>query len=211
LHSVDLRPSAKEILSGFHHSTQRAVRRAERNGVTYEAGTSEHLVTTFYGLLRQTRRRHGLPPQPMLWFQNLVASLGSAVTIYVASKDGQPIASIFTISFKKAFVYKYGGSDARYHRFGAMPFLFWNAIQRAKQCGIEELDLGRSDLDQPGLIAFKERLGGTRSPLTYYTKPASRRRSNMNRRFSPAIRWAVARLPDSALDLTGRLLYRHVG
>ena len=211
LHSVDLGRPAEDVFDGFHHSTQRAIRRAERERVMYEAGTSERLLAAFYGLLRQTRRRHGLPPQPLMWFQNLIESLRDTVTIHVASKDGQPIASIFTISFKKALFYKYGGSDARYHRFGAMPFLFWNAIQRAKQRGLEEMDLGRSDVNQAGLIAFKERLGGTRSTLTYYTWPASHHRSSLSGRFRPAVRWAVAHLPDAALDLTGRLLYRHVG
>jgi lipid II:glycine glycyltransferase (peptidoglycan interpeptide bridge formation enzyme) len=146
-----------------------------------------------------------------MWFQNLIACFGDALTIHVASKAGQPIASILTLSFKKTMVYKYGGSDAHHHRLGAMPFLFWKAIQQAKSQAIVELDLGRSDIDQAGLVAFKEHLGGTRSTLTYYTCPESRRGTLHVGRFTPAARWAVAHLPDAALDLTGRLLYRHVG
>ncbi len=123
LHTLDLSRPASEIFSGFHHSsTQRAIRRAEREGLVYEAGTSERLLSSFYGLLRLTRRRHGLPPQPLAWFRNLVdcmrdahstrfARSGQALAIHLASKDGQPIASILTLSFKKTMVYKYGGSD----------------------------------------------------------------------------------------------------
>ena len=110
-----------------------------------------------------TRRRHGLPPQPLAWFRNLVACLGDRVLIHMASKDGQPIASILTLSFKKTMFYKYGGSDAVHHRSGAMPFLFWRLIQDAQARGFVELDLGRSNVDQPGLIAFKEHFGATRS------------------------------------------------
>ena len=73
LHTLDLARPAEQIFDGFHHSsTQRAIRRAEREGLTYEAGTSERLLSSFYGLLRLTRRRHGLPPQPLAWFRNLV-------------------------------------------------------------------------------------------------------------------------------------------
>jgi hypothetical protein len=212
LHTVDLVRSAPQIFDGFHHSnTQRAIRRAEREGVTYERGNSEGLLAAFYGLLRQTRRRHGLPPQPLAWFRNLISCIGDGLTIHVARKSGRPIASILTLSFKKTMVYKYGGSDARYHRLGAMPFLFWNAIQQAKGLGIEVLDLGRSDVDQAGLVAFKEHLGGTRSTLTYLRRPELRRAIAQDSHLTRAARWAVAHLPDAALDLTGRLLYRHVG
>ena len=122
-----------------------------------------------------------------------------------------PVAGILTLTFKQSMVYKYGGSDAAYHPLGAMPFLFWRAIQAAKALGVEELDLGRSDLDQPGLIAFKEHLGGVRSELAYYTRPERRTRA-LGR--GPAARlagMAVRHLPDAVLDLSGRLLYRHLG
>ena len=220
LHTLDLAQSAERIFDGFHHSsTQRAIRRAEREGLSYEAGTSEGLLSSFYGLLRQTRRRHGLPPQPLAWFRNLAACLpstrfarsGQGVTIHVASKDGLPVAGILTLSFKKTMVYKYGGSDAEYHRLGGVPFLFWRAIQGAKAQGIDELDLGRSDLDQPGLIAFKEHLGATRTTLTYYTCPERRTGKAHDGPLARAARRVVGHLPDAALDLTGRLIYKHLG
>ena len=212
LHTLDLARPADQIFQGFHHSsTQRAIRRAERAGLSYEAGTSDRLLSSFYFLLRLTRRRHGLPPQPLAWFRNLVLCLRDSLTIHVASQGREPIASILTLSFKKTMVYKYGGSDAGQHRLGGMPFLFWCAIQRAKAQGIEELDLGRSDLDQPGLITFKDHLGATRSALTYYTWPERRRATAHSGALSRAARRVIAHLPDGALDLTGRLLYKHMG
>jgi hypothetical protein len=212
LHTLDLARPAAKIFDGFHHSsTQRTIRRAEREGLSYEAGTSDGLLAGFYDLLRQTRRRHGLPPQPFAWFRNLAASLRDGLAIHLASKDGRPIAGILTLSFRKTMVYKYGGSDAEQHRLGGVPFLFWRAIQEAQARGIEELDLGRSDLDQPGLVAFKDHLGATRSTLTYYTCPERSKGTAHEGPFSRAARRLVAHLPDAALDLTGRLLYKHLG
>jgi len=209
-HKLDLRAGAGEISRRFHHSTQRALRRADREGLTYEAGASERLLAAFYRLLRMTRRRHALPPQPVAWFRNLFANLGDAAVIHVASKHSEPIASILTLSFKNTIYYKYGGSNAAHHRLGGMPFLFWRVIQDASRRGLEELDLGRSDIDQPGLIAFKEHLGARQSPLHYYRYPA-RRESARNALLSRAARRVLAQLPDPALDLAGRLLYRHLG
>jgi lipid II:glycine glycyltransferase (peptidoglycan interpeptide bridge formation enzyme) len=147
----------------------------------------------------------------MAWFRNLVANLGDRLTVHVATKDGQPIASILTLSFKQTVVYKYGGSDAAYHSLGGMQFLFWRVIQDSHAHGFVELDLGRSDLDQAGLIAFKEHLGAERSTLTYFRCPATRHKGAGSAWMSRAGRGVLARLPDSALDLAGRLIYRHLG
>ena len=211
LHRLDLRPDTTEIFRRFHHSsTQRAIRRAEREGLTHEAGTSDRLLASFYQLLRMTRRRHGLPPQPLTWFRNLVTCLGDRVAIHVASKDGQPIASILTLSFRNTMLYKYGGSEAAHHRLGGMPFLFWRLIQDARPRGFVELDLGRSDLDQPGLIAFKDHLGATRAPLTYYRYPKAQPNAAQSWTLRAA-KSVFARLPDSVLDLAGKSLYKHLG
>ncbi len=210
LHRLDLRPPDDEIFDRFHHSAQRAVQRAEREHLAYEVGRSEALLASFYRLLRMTRRRHGLPPQPLEWFRNLVANLGDGLSIHVASKDGRAIASVLTLSFKNVVYYKYGGSDASRHRLGGMPFLFWRVIRDARAAGFEDLDLGRSDLDQPGLIAFKDHLGAVSSKLTYYCHPAHRRALGQGW-MSRVARGTVAYLPNAALDLAGKLIYRRLG
>jgi hypothetical protein len=209
-HRLDLRVENAEIFRRFHHSTQRAVRRAERERLTYEAGTSERLLAAFYRLLRMTRRRHSLPPQPVAWFRNLLTNLGDDASIHVASKDSEPIASILTLSFKNTVYYKYGGSNAAHHRLGGMPFLFWRLVQDARLRGFEELDLGRSDIDQQGLIAFKDHLGARQSMLNYYRYP-TRRDGARSGWMSRAARRVFARLPDPALDFAGRLIYKHLG
>ena len=212
LHRLDLRPEVAEIFRRMHHSsTQRAVRRAEREGLTYETGTSEQLLASFYLLLRTTRRRHGLPPQPFAWFRHLMSCLGHRVAIHVASKDGHPVASILTLSFKKTMFYKYGGSDAAQHRLGGMPFLFWRVIQDARSRGFVELDFGRTDVDQAGLSAFKDHLGATRSTLIYYRSPAGPRDAARSDWMSRVARGVFAHLPDPALNLAGRLIYKHLG
>jgi hypothetical protein len=212
LHTLDLARPAEQIFRGFHpSSTQRAIRRAEREGLGYEVGVSEQLLSSFYRLLRLTRRRHGLPPQPLCWFRSLRSSLGDTLRIHTASRDGVPVAAILTLTFKKTMVYKYGGSDARFHHLGSVPFLFWHAIQGAKARDVETLDLGRSALDQPGLLAFKDHLGARRAELTYYRSPAAAASSERSPWLRRMARVVVPFMPDSALDLAGRLLYRHMG
>jgi hypothetical protein len=211
-HCLDLNPDLQSLFSGFHKScVQRKIRRAEREQLSYESGRSSALLGKFYGLLIKTRRRHQLPPQPLAWFENLVDCLGESLTIRVVSKDEQPIASIMTIAFKRSLVYKYGCSDERFHNLGGMPLLFWNAIQEAKQSGYEELDFGRSEMDNEGLVQFKGHFGAECLRLTYYRSPAPVTGGLSRNWGSRATRHILSRVPDSVLVPVGNLLYRHLG
>ncbi|MGI9102745.1 MAG: lipid II:glycine glycyltransferase FemX [Terriglobales bacterium] len=211
-HTLDLRPDRECLFSNLHKScVQRKIQRAEREQLKYERGRSEELLARFYKLLLLTRRRHQLPPQPMSWFRNLLDSLGEEATIHVASKAGQPVASIFTLRFKRTLVYKYGGSDQRFHKLGGMPFLFWKAIEEAKQRGDEEFDLGRSDRDNEGLVSFKEHLGATRSTLAYFSYPEGGSAVPSKGWKMRLLRSTFEWMPDSLLATAGRLLYKHVG
>jgi len=212
LHRLDLRPSLDALLRSFDKDcVQRKIRRAEREGLTYEGGRSESLLQKLYGLLRITRQRHHLPPQPLDWFRNLVDCLGEDACIRIASKGSQPVAGILTLSHGKRMVYKYGGSDARLNSLGGMALLFWKAIQDAKQAGAEEFDLGRSDCDNAGLIAFKERWAADRSTLTNWRCPAAAKPSLTDGWRIQFAKQISSRLPASMLTVAGKLLYRHIG
>jgi hypothetical protein len=210
-HKIDLRPDIDKIFSKFHKGCiQRKIKRADREKLHYEAGRSESSLQKFYSLLLLTRRRHGLPPQPMAWFRNLIECFGENLTIRIASKDGRPIGSILALSHKNTVVYKYGCSDSTLHRMGAMPMLFWKAIQEAKQRGVEELDLGRSEIDNPGLGAFKEHLGATCSKLAYFRlgrQPATPTASSSMQ----LMRTLFTRLPSPFSRAVGAMLYKHIG
>ena len=211
LHQLDLRPGATEVFKRFHRdSIQRRIRRAEREKLRVEAGRSSQLINAFYGLMLRTRRRHGLPPQPLAWFENLSIALSDALTIRVVYKDNQAVAGIVTLTHRKTVVYKYGASDERFHNLGGMPFVFWHAIQDASREGYEEMDMGRTDIDNPGLITFKEHWGATRTELTYWVYPPPK----MSRSSKPSwttrvMHKACSLAPDSLLVAAGSLLYRH--
>lgn len=210
IHSVDLQCELASVFARFHRNhVQRSIRKAERSGVQVEAGCSSDLLDTFYALHTMTRRRQGVPVQPLSWFRNVVASLGDRVTVQVATHQERPVAAMITASHKRTLVYKYGCSDVAHNRLGATPLLFWRAIQTAKDRGLEQLDLGRTDLDNEGLLAFKDHLGGTRRALSYY-RFAVNGSSRQGSSWTPAIaRHAYALVPKSIQAGVGRALYRH--
>lgn len=211
-HKLDLQPSLDEIFQNFHRDcVQRKIERAAREKVTYEEGRSDSLLTKFYHLLLMTRRRHGLPAQPVDWFRNVIACLGERVKIRVASKNGQPVASIFTICYKQALVYKYGCADQRFNNLGGTQLLFWRSIQEAKECRLREFDLGRSDCDNLGLITFKDRWGATRTELVYLRYPARYSHSVSETGQALISKYIWSHAPSAVLAAAGRAFYRHMG
>jgi CelD/BcsL family acetyltransferase involved in cellulose biosynthesis len=210
-HAIDLRPDATEIFARFHKNhVQRTIRKAQRSGLTLESGRSATHLTDFYALHALTRRRHKLPVQPLSWFQNLVECLGDDVRIFLARRQGAAVAAMLTTTHKKTLVYKYGCSDDSQHRYGGPSLLFWTAIQHAKRRGLIHFDLGRSDWDDPGLIAFKDHLGAQRKTLSYYR--CSRDSSSSGRaRWWPSLGWAYSLAPRPLRETLGSGLYRHFG
>lgn len=212
LHRLDLRPSLDDLFRGLHKdSIQRKIRRAIREGITYEEGRSDSLLREFYRLTLLTRRRQALPPPPFVWFRNILDCLGEQAKIRVASTGKEAIAAVLTLFYKDSLVYKYGCSDARFHKLGGMPFLMWKSIEDGKRLGASELDLGRSDTNNAGLLTFKNRFGAVQSKMTYKKYPGRRGEAEVENWQLKAAKRVFAAMPDRMLVLAGRLLYPHIG
>jgi hypothetical protein len=155
-HTLDLRPDLDDVFRNLDKDcVQRRVRRAQQAGLVEKRGTSDDLLKEFYRLLVTTRRRHHVPPPPYAWFRNLISCQGEALEIRLAYQSETPIAAILTLRFRDIVYYKCGCSDARFNKFGAMPWLLWNAIAAAKSNGANEFDMGRTEENNAGLLAFK--------------------------------------------------------
>jgi hypothetical protein len=218
LHHLDLTPGVEVLFRSLHkESTQRKIHRAKRERLVYQEGRSEALLNDFYLLLQLSHRRHGIPPQPRAWFGNLVQGFGEALKIRVVYRGKQPVAAIVTIGYKDTLVYKFGGSDARFHNLGGMQLLLWKSIVEAKGEGRRRFDLGRSDSDNRGLITFKDRLGATRSRLNYWRYyPKGNFLAGRGGLAGPAwqrrlMRSFFSHVPSACLSAVGSLLYKHVG
>lgn len=212
VHTVDLSQGSEALFRTFHKdSVQRKIRRAEREALAYESGNSPDLLEKFYRLTVMTRRRQHNPPQPISWFQSLARTFGNAMQIRLASTAvGRPVASILTLKHRSTITYKYGCSDARFSNLGGTALLFWRTIQEATQEGLIELDLGRSTVDNEGLIAFKEHWGARRTTIEYWRFP-ERRKPEENTWKSSLKNHFVELAPEWCLVAAGRFLYPHIG
>jgi hypothetical protein len=93
-----------------------------------------------------------------------------------------------------------------------MPFLFWKVIEEGKSTNAECLDFGRSEIDNEGLVTFKDKFGTTKRTLTYFRFPkVARQAAHSSWGDSGLARRMFSILPDGVLSAAGNLLYRHIG
>jgi CelD/BcsL family acetyltransferase involved in cellulose biosynthesis len=169
-HVLPLAADDEEAMRRVHPHMRRNVGKALREGVDVRLADSESdLAEIFYGLHLRTRRRLGVPVQPRRYFQLLwrVFLEPGRGRLFLAYRGSHPIAGAIILAWNGTAIYKYGAWDERAHRLRPNNLLFWRAIQWSIQVGATTLDLGRTDIDQPGLREFKRRWGAREETLTY--------------------------------------------
>ena len=211
-HVLDLTRTPEELFSGLNkNNLQRRIRKAERENLEYEKGSSDKLLNEFCDLMLITRRRHQLLPQPKVWFYNLARNLKSDFEIRIARKDGKAVAAIVTLRHRRTITYKYGCSDEQQHHLAGMPFLFWKVISESKAENAEQLDFGRTEPGNEGLLRFKDQFGTTRKLITYLRFPRTNSEAAINPAHVPFAGQLFAALPGAVSWRLGGLLYRHMG
>ncbi len=212
-HRLDLRAGETALFAGIDSAGRRALRKAVQADLSVEFSQSLEAVREFYRLHCLTRKRHGVPPQPFVFFANIQRHVlaQNHGWIVLARHAGAFVAgAVYFHSGNKA-VYKFGASDQKYLDLRCNNLVMWTAIKRYAGEGFATFDFGRTSLDNEGLRRFKLSWGTTEYPIDYVSYDLR------------AGRWAAAkgqsahwhnsilrRLPIPVARLIGRVLYRHI-
>jgi len=214
VHELDLSPGEEDLFRQFRDSTRRNIRKAAKLGVTIVEDNSLSGLKEFCRLNVITRRDHGLPPQPPVFFENLYRNIidpGSG-KILLARYEERTVAASIYLSFNGRALYKYGASDRSQQHLRANNLLMWEAIKRYSEAGASSLHFGKTDSNQSGLLQFKRGWGAEERELQYqkFKLPEGDLAPFSSLTFGVHNR-IFSRMPLTALEMIGRLLYRHMG
>ena len=214
-HDLDLTGGETSLLSRCRPNVQRNIRKAEREGISVSEDRTPEGLREFYHLNCLTRREHGLPPQPIRFFEHLrehVLEKGLGFLMMARHKK-KPVAGALFLLFGGKAIFKYGASDRRFQAFRANNLVFRDVIQLLCRKGVRTLSLGRTGLHHDGLRQFKLSWGTTETRLQY-VKYDIRSKTYLTADQSLwETRWkkTVAKLPLSVLRIIGSVAYRHAG
>jgi len=211
-HCLDLNFSEEKVLGRLENSVRRAIRKAEKEGVTAEISQSLDALKVFYFLQCKTRKKHGLPPQPFSFFLNIHKYiLSQNLGMVVLAKYGKtPIAGSVYFHLAGRAIYKYGASDERFQQLRGSNLTMWEAIKWYVCHGVHELHLGKTSFANDGLRRFKLGWGADEEQINYFKYDLRMGKFITER--DEAFGWynRIFRvMPIRVLRLVGELLYRH--
>lgn len=169
-HVLDLRAGEESVERSLDAAVRRAIRKAGRSGLEISIDSGITAVSEFYGLHCETRRRHGLPPQPFRFFKSIQRNLlacGLGEVVLVWQKERAVAGAIFLRSADRA-VYKFGASDASYWELRPNQWAMWHGIRHLISLGCSELHFGRTSKGDDGLSRFKRSWGCRTEALNYF-------------------------------------------
>ena len=213
-HRLSLEENEAAMFERLDGSTRRAIRKAEKSGLSVSVSGSMDAMKTFYTLQCKTRRRHGLPPQPFVFFSNICRHILSRDQgmVVVASCGTRPIAASVYFQSGGRAIYKFGASDESFQHLRGPSFVMWAAMKRLARNGVRTLDLGRTSISNEGLRRFKLNWGAQEHKIEYVKYDL--RKNVFVTEEDGVTGWhnrVFRALPEGISRIIGAALYRHLG
>jgi hypothetical protein len=211
-HTLDLTEGQAALFGRLKGSVRTALRKAAKEGVTVTLSSREDSVRDFFRLNCETRRRHGVPPQPFRFFASIhrhILSEGLGF-VAIASHRGRAVAAAMFFHFGKCALFKFGASDRRWQHLRGSDAAMWEAIRWYADHGYARLSMGRTSLGNEGLRRFKKGWGAAEAGLKYVKYDLAREAfvaGEVER--GERYRRVVSMLPMAAARVAGALLCRH--
>jgi Acetyltransferase (GNAT) domain len=213
-HGVDLTRSEEELWGNLKDTARRNIRRAQKHGITIRQGSALDDVKTFYRLHCHVRKsKYRLLAQPFPFFENIHANFvpDDNISVLLAELDGVAIAGILFLVQGNTLYYKFNASIDL--EFRPNDLLAWSGILLGRRRGLARLDFGLSDLEQPGLIAFKRKFATQERDITQllwspsgYASPCAQATGEVLGSLTKIL--TEPEVPDSVARASSDLLYR---
>jgi len=212
-HKLDLTVGLDELFARFQSPVRRAIRKAEKAGLTVEVSKAWEAMMDFYKLHARTRRRHGLPPQPLSFFRHIHEEIVTTdLGFVVLAKTGpKPIAAAVFFHSGEEALYKFGASDKRLQELRGNNLVMWTGIKQLVKKGLRTMYFGRTSTGDEGLRRFKLSWGSEEGPIEYFRFALRRRAWEVDRQNGFGLHNQLfGRLPLAVNRLAGALIYSHL-
>lgn len=177
LHSLMLDEGLEKLKNRFHlTSVRQCINRALKSDFVVEPASNHRDLYEFYRLYCLTRKRLGLPSQPLAFFENLWDAFASTkkMVVLLARHKGLAVAGLINFRFNCRVSYETVGSDMGYRHLCPEHLLVWESIKQAQGDGYAIFDFGRTSVLNKGLMTFKQRWGTEVADLPHFYYPRER-------------------------------------
>ena len=189
------------LWSALASGARQNIRRSRRSGVTVEVRHDLNAVAHYHRLhLGLRKAKYRLLAQPWEFFAALHQHFGpDRLRVVLARLDERPelgpVAGVILLRHGDWGYYKLNASTEAGWSVRANDAVMWEAMVQARRWGCRWFDFGVSDLDQPGLIRYKNKYATGKGEVVVMRRDGE----------GEAKPWS-ARLVDQSLPMLTRLL-----
>ncbi|MGE0813760.1 MAG: FemAB family XrtA/PEP-CTERM system-associated protein [Vicinamibacterales bacterium] len=156
---------ADALWAALDRKVRNQVRKAEKSGLTAEAGGSEHL-RDFYGVFATNMRDLGTPVYSPRLFEAVLATFPERTRIVVVRHEGRAAAAGLTWRWRERTEVPWASSLREFNQMSPNNLLYWTILREAIAAGCTRLDFGRSTPNE-GTFHFKKQWGAEPTPLCW--------------------------------------------
>ena len=159
-HLTPLDRSLDDLHRAFRPQTRRNIATAERSRVEVVLSPDREAVAEYHRLhVGLRKRKYRLLAQPLDFFERVWKAFAPSdgIRTALALVDGRPVAGAVYLVWQDRVYYKFGASMPETLPLRPNDAIHWELIRWAHGRGLRALDWGLSDLDQPGLVAYKRK------------------------------------------------------
>lgn len=217
-HCIDLTADDDTRWMNLSSSARRAIRKSKKNGLTIRHDCNEEGMKAFFNMhMRLRKHKYHMLAQPYEFFQNIwrnfIAQGHGVVTL--AEYEGRVIGGVVFLEWNDKFYYKFNASDLDYLHLRPNDPIVWEGSKYAHGRGLRHVDFGLSDLDQEGLIRYKQKFATQEKEVHFFKYEPEGYTPNHQttavRQLLPQLTKLLIRddVPDEVTTRAGQLLYRH--
>jgi len=162
---LDLPSSEAAAWENLDRKVRNQVRKAERSGLTVEAGGSE-LLKNFYSVFAENMRDLGTPVYPRRLFFDVVETFPERSRVFLIRQGSKPVAGAVSFAYRKTIEVPWAASLKAARAVSANMLLYWTIIRAAIADHFTTFDFGRSTPDE-GTFYFKRQWGAAPRPLCW--------------------------------------------
>ena len=170
---VDLREAEEEIWLGLDEACRRAVRKAQKAGLTFSLSQAPDRLDRYLDLARKSSLRTGEVLPPSDYYSAILerfADSGNVLVAFARSEE-RDAAALILLAAKQGVSFLAGVSDPDMLAMRPNDFIHWHAILEAKKAGFEAYRFGPTFPEVPSqwpiakVSSFKGKFGGRAIPI----------------------------------------------
>ncbi|GGX49558.1 FemAB family XrtA/PEP-CTERM system-associated protein [Saccharospirillum salsuginis] len=208
--------SAEALFEGFKAKLRSQIRKAEKNGLSFELGEGAVGVEHFYKVFARNMKRLGSPVHDRRWFEAIQALYGKQAVIGLVRYDERIVGAGLILIHPHRVSIPWASTLAEYNHLAPNMLLYWELMKVACTHNAKLFDFGRSTMGE-GTFRFKKQWGAEPRRLSWdeynrtgLVNPVTPAKPSLMSRLRPWVESGWQALPDPIANRVGPKLRRYI-